>query len=57
MKHFHIVYILPPLSNVYGKTFSVGELIASGYANFMSTGIGMTTLMNSATLFHPGARK
>ncbi len=57
MKHFYTVYVLPPLSNVYGKTFSVGELIASGYASFVSTGIGMMTFMNTANLFHPGPCK
>ena len=53
MKHFYIVYILPPLINVYGKIFSIGEIIASGYATFFSTGIGMTTFVDFTKFFHP----
>jgi hypothetical protein len=57
MKHFYSVYVLPPLSNVYGKIFSVGELIASGYASFMNAGTGGTaTLRDFTALFHPGPR-
>ncbi|CAF1033567.1 unnamed protein product [Adineta steineri] len=33
------VYILPPLINFYGKMFSVAELIASGYASLVSSGV------------------
>lgn len=43
--------------NAYGQVFSIGELIASGYASFMSTGIGMSSLVNIVALFHPGPGK
>jgi hypothetical protein len=57
MKHFYSVYVLPPLSNVYGKIFSIGELIASGYASFMNAGTGGTaTLRDFTALFHPEPR-
>ncbi len=48
---------MPPLINVYGKIFSLGELIASGYASFINTGIGMTSNPDFRTLFRPGPRK
>jgi len=57
MKYVSTVYILPPLFNMYGQIFSIGELMASGYASFMSTGIAMTNRVDIATLFHPGLRK
>jgi hypothetical protein len=37
--------------------FSVGELIASGYASFIINGIGKMNRMDPATLFHPGPCK
>jgi hypothetical protein len=45
MKYFSTVYVLPPLFNAYGKIFSVGELIASGYASFMASGIRRMTII------------
>jgi hypothetical protein len=48
---------MPPLINVYGKIFSLGELIASGYASFIHTGIDMTSIADFGTLFRPGPRK
>ena len=54
---FYIAYIIPPLINVYGKIFSIGELIRSGYASFINTGIGMTGNRDFGTFFRPGPRK
>jgi len=56
-EYFSIVYVIPPMFNAYGRIFSVGELIASGYASFTSSGFGMTTPIDIAALFHSGSSK
>jgi hypothetical protein len=52
-----MVYVIPPLINVYGRVISVGELIVSGYASFINTGITMTTIADFTNFFHLGPRK
>ncbi|UJR18049.1 hypothetical protein I4U23_004950 [Adineta vaga] len=47
------VYILPPLVNNYGKLFSVAELIASGYASLVSSGVSPTGPINMVPFFQP----
>ena len=41
---------------MYGKSFSVGELIAVGYASLVSTGAPINTL-DIANIFQPLPRK
>ena len=48
-----LVYILPPLINFYGKMFSVAELIMSGYASLVSSGIQPTGPINMMPYFQP----
>ncbi len=50
-----IVYVLPALSNYYGKLFSVAELLAYGYATFLRNGGRMSSYPNIAYYTHPGA--
>ena len=50
MNHFFIVCGLPSLFSTYGKIFSVGEFIASGYASFMTSGI--LTIIRATTGLH-----
>ncbi|UJR11333.1 hypothetical protein I4U23_015514 [Adineta vaga] len=47
------VYILPPLINMYGKMYSVAELIASGYASLVSSGVPPTSNIDMFRFFHP----
>jgi hypothetical protein len=54
---FYVVYVIPPLINVYGRTFPLGELIASGYASFINTGISMTGITDFTNFFRPGPCK
>ena len=47
-----LVYIIPPLVNFYGKSFSIAELIDSGYASLVSDG-GPLTDLDMGTIFRP----
>ncbi|CAF4069623.1 unnamed protein product [Adineta steineri] len=47
------VYIIPPLINFYGQMFSVAELIASGYASLVSSGVPPTGNFNMMPFFLP----
>ncbi|CAF0805613.1 unnamed protein product [Adineta steineri] len=47
------VYILPPVINFYGKMFSVAELIVSGYASLVSSGVPPTGPINMMSYFQP----
>ncbi|CAF2766104.1 unnamed protein product [Rotaria sp. Silwood2] len=49
------VYILPPVVNFYGKVYSVGQLIASGYASLVSTGGPPPPAVDVAPLVQTGA--
>ncbi|CAF4037702.1 unnamed protein product [Rotaria sp. Silwood2] len=49
------VYILPPVVNFYGKVYSVGQLIASGYASLVSTGAPPPPAVDVAPLVQTGA--
>jgi hypothetical protein len=51
---FFVVYILPPLVNAYGKVFSVAELVAYGYATFLSNGAPMSPYFNIAYYANSG---
>ena len=50
-----LVYIFPPLVNLYGQMSSVAELIAYGYASFLSNGARMSRSFNFARRARPGA--
>lgn len=45
-------FLLPPLFNYFDDIFSIGELIASGYACFVNNGDCLTDYVNVATLFY-----
>ncbi|UJR17888.1 hypothetical protein I4U23_004787 [Adineta vaga] len=47
------VYILPPLINFFGRRFSVAELIVSGYASLVSSGIPPSGPINMMSYFQP----
>ncbi|CAF1075890.1 unnamed protein product [Adineta steineri] len=47
------VYIIPPLINFYGQMFSIAELIASGYASLVSSGVPPTSNLNMMPFFLP----
>ncbi|CAF0846905.1 unnamed protein product [Adineta steineri] len=47
------VYIIPPVINFYGKMFSVAELIVSGYASLVSSGVPPTGPINMMSYFQP----
>ncbi|CAF1403428.1 unnamed protein product [Adineta steineri] len=47
------VYIIPPLINFYGQMFSIAELIASGYASLVSSGVPPTGNFNMMPFFLP----
>ncbi|CAF1327914.1 unnamed protein product [Adineta ricciae] len=47
------VYIIPPLINFYGKMYSVAELIASGYASLVSSGVPPIAPINMIPFFLP----
>ncbi|CAF0856154.1 unnamed protein product [Adineta steineri] len=47
------VYILPPVINFYGKMFSVAELIVSGYASLVSSGVPPMGPINMMSYFQP----
>ncbi|CAF0770447.1 unnamed protein product [Rotaria sordida] len=49
------VYILPPVINFYGKVYSIGELIASGYASLVSTGASPPPAVDVSPLVQTGA--
>ena len=48
-----LVYILPPLINFYGRLISVAELIASGYASLVGTGVPPPPALDIAPLVQP----
>lgn len=50
---FLLVFILPPLFNHYEDIFSVGELIASGYACFTNDQDCLYDFIDVASLFYP----
>lgn len=52
-----LVYIIPPLINFYGKMFSVAELIASGYASLVSSGVPPAGSFNMMPFFQPVPRQ
>jgi hypothetical protein len=54
---FYVVFVIPPLINAYGRPFPLGELIASGYASFINTGIGTAGIADFTNFFRPGPRK
>jgi hypothetical protein len=48
-----LVYILPPLINFYGRLISIAELIASGYASLVGTGLPPPAALDIAPLVQP----
>jgi len=54
---FFIVYIIPPVINMYGQMFSIAQLIASGYCSLVSSGVPPPPAVNVAPLVSPGAGK
>lgn len=50
---FCTVYLFPKFYNAYGQVFSLGELLASGYASFISNSFGMPAFVDIATVFRP----
>ncbi|UJR12589.1 hypothetical protein I4U23_016765 [Adineta vaga] len=47
------VYIIPPLINIYGQLFSVAQLIASGYASLVSSGMSLNGNIDMLNYFQP----
>lgn len=50
---FLSAFILPPLFNFYDDMFSIGELVASGYACFMHDRNCLYDVVDVASLFYP----
>ena len=50
-----VVYILPPLVNMYGRLVSVAELMAYGYATMHANGALMPSYFNVASYARSGA--
>mgnify|MGYP006904174190 FL=1 len=48
-----LVYIIPPVINMFGQMFSIGELIASGYASLVSSGAIPIGPINMLPFFQP----
>jgi hypothetical protein len=48
-----LVYIIPPVINAYGQLFSVAQLIASGYASLVSSGVSLYGNADMLRYFQP----
>ena len=50
-----LAYIIPPMINFYGKSFSIGELIVKGYATVFRNGLPIPSYFDITSFINPGS--